>query len=69
MEDKNQCEAIAIKSFSRGKRILENNLEKHLNQKLDEGYDKKILAVSCFDSEAIKELKAVVTDMWEKVNS
>lgn len=71
MEDKSNCEDLAIKSFKRGKRILEHNLAVQIKVPLeffDNNYDKQILNDLFYDSEEVKDLKNVVKDMWGKVS-
>ncbi len=48
---------MAIKSFRKGKRILENNLAIKMNipfENFSEGYDKEVLKEGVFDNEEVK---------------
>ena len=70
LEANPHCESIAILSFKKGKKIIENNLARALNKELaffDGNYDASILQSSFLDSEDIIELKSIIKDMAEKV--
>lgn len=70
MEANPNCEQVAIMSFKKGKKIIENNLAKALQRELtcfDGDYDKAILEPSFLDNEEVQELKLVVKDMSEKI--
>ena len=51
---------MALKSFKKGKKILENNLAEKMNlpyEQFNENYNKDILKESVFDHEDVKQLK------------
>lgn len=70
MEANGNCESVALLSFKKGKKIIENNLARALGKELscfDGDYAQELLQPSFLDQEEVLELKSIIKDMAEKV--